>query len=112
MYVCIYIYIYVYLSKDRRDGREEETDGASSHWRKDNILELEGGLGLCSRYSDPLRVGWTGDRILGEIFRTRSNQHWDPPSLLCNGYRVYFSGVKQPRRGVDNPHIAPRLKKE
>jgi hypothetical protein len=35
------------------------------------------------------------------------------PSLLWNGYRVSFPGVKRPGRGVDNPpHLAPRLKKE
>ena len=25
----------------------------------------------------------------GEIFRTRLGQFWGPPSLLCNGYRVF-----------------------
>jgi hypothetical protein len=29
----------------------------------------------------------------GEIFRTRPDRPWDPPSLLYNGYRV-FSGVE------------------
>jgi len=28
---------------------------------------------------------------------------WGPPSLLYNGYRVSFPGVKRPGRGVDNP---------
>jgi len=26
---------------------------------------------------------------VGEIFRTRPNRPWDPPSLLCNVYRVF-----------------------
>jgi hypothetical protein len=34
----------------------------------------------------------------GEIFRTRPDRPWGPPSLLCNGYRV-----KLPGRGVDHP---------
>jgi len=38
----------------------------------------------------------------GEIFRTRPDGPWGPPSLLCNGYRV-FPTVKRPRRGVDHP---------
>jgi len=39
----------------------------------------------------------------GEIFRTRPDQPWGPPSLLYNGYRVSFPGVKRPGRGVDHP---------
>jgi hypothetical protein len=38
----------------------------------------------------------------GEIFRTRPDRPWDPPSLLCNGYRV-FPGVKRPGHGADHP---------
>ena len=34
-----------------------------------------------------------GDRG-GEIFRTRPNRPWGPPSLLQNGYRVSFPGGK------------------
>jgi len=48
----------------------------------------------------------------GEIFRTRPDWPWGPTSLLYNGYRVSFSGIKWPRRGVDHPpHLASRLKK-
>jgi hypothetical protein len=28
----------------------------------------------------------------GEIFRTRPDRHWGPPSLLYNGYRVFTGG--------------------
>jgi len=28
----------------------------------------------------------------GEIFRTRPHRPWGPPSLLCNGYRVFPGG--------------------
>jgi hypothetical protein len=49
----------------------------------------------------------------GEIFRSRPHRPWGPPSLLYNGYRVYFPGVKRPGRVVDHPlHLVPRLKKE
>jgi hypothetical protein len=42
-----------------------------------------------SRYSDSLRAGRSGNRIpvVGEIFRTRPGQPWDPTNLLHNGYR-------------------------
>jgi hypothetical protein len=39
----------------------------------------------------------------GEIFRTRPDQPWGPPTLLYNEYRVSFPGVKWPGRGVDHP---------
>ena len=54
---------------------------------------------------------WGSNPCGGEIFRTPPGRPWDPPSLLRNWYRVTFSGVKRPGRGVDT-HLAPRLKKE
>ena len=51
----------------------------------------------------------------GQIFRTRPDRPWVPPSFLYeySGYQVSFPGVKRPGRGVDHPpHLAPRLKKE
>jgi hypothetical protein len=38
----------------------------------------------------------------GEIFRTRPDRLWDPPSLMYNGYRV-FPGGKVAGGGVDHP---------
>jgi hypothetical protein len=45
----------------------------------------------------------------GEIFRTRPDRPWDPPSLLYNGYRV-FPGGKACRDVVltTHPLLAPR----
>ena len=37
----------------------------------------------------------------GEIFRTCPDRHWDPPSLLYNGYRVFPGGKERPGRGAD-----------
>jgi len=43
-----------------------------------------------------LATGWTvrgsNPGGGGEIFRTRPDQPWDPPSLLYNGYRVFTGG--------------------
>jgi hypothetical protein len=39
----------------------------------------------------------------GEVFRTRPDRPWGPPSLLYNGYRVSFPGVKRPGRGLNHP---------
>jgi hypothetical protein len=46
----------------------------------------------------------------GEIFRTSPDRPCGPPSLLYNGYRVSFPGVKQPGRGVDQPSSSTRVK--
>ena len=53
-----------------------------------------------------LATGWTtggSNSCRGEIFCARRDPPWGPPSLLCNGYRVSFTGVKQPVRGFDHP---------
>ena len=39
----------------------------------------------------------------GEIFRFCPDRLWGPSSLLHNGYRVSFQGVKRPGRGVGHP---------
>jgi hypothetical protein len=49
----------------------------------------------------------------GEVFRTCPDRPWGPPSLLYNGYRVPFPGLKRPGRGVEYPpYLAPKLKKD
>ena len=62
------------------------------------------------------RYGLNGPGIesrWSEIFRTRPDLHYVPPSLLYNGYRVSFPGVKRPERDVNlHSPLAPRLKKE
>ena len=47
-----------------------------------------------------------------EIFRTRPDLPWGPPSLLYNGHQV-IPGNKEAGHGVEHPsHLAPRLRKE
>ena len=49
----------------------------------------------------------------GDISRTSPDHPWGSPSLLHNGHRVSFPGIKRPGGGVDHqPHLAPRLKKK
>ena len=47
----------------------------------------------------------SGDRIPvgGEIFHTRPDRPWGPPSALYNGYWVSLPAVQRPRRGADHP---------
>ena len=50
--------------------------------------------------------GWTvrGSNPGGcEIFSNSPDRSWGPPSLVCNGYRVSFQGVKRPRRDGNHP---------
>jgi hypothetical protein len=48
----------------------------------------------------------------GEIFHTRPDWVWGPPSLLYNEYSI-IPGVKRPGRGVDHESLlVPRLKEE
>jgi hypothetical protein len=52
-----------------------------------------------------LAMGWTirgSNPGGGEIFRTRPERPFGPPSLLYNGYQV-FPGLRRPERVVDHP---------
>ena len=42
-------------------------------------------------------------QVEGKIFCAHTDRPWGPPSLLYNGYRVFFSGVKRPGCGVNHP---------
>ena len=56
-----------------------------------------------------LATGWTvrgSNPGGGEIFRTRPNQAWSPPSLLYGGYRVSYLRVQRPACGVDHPPLS------
>jgi hypothetical protein len=48
----------------------------------------------------------------GEIFRTRPDRSWGPPSLLHNGYWLTIPGVKRSGRGVDHPPLSSAEVKE
>ena len=42
-------------------------------------------------------------QVGGETFRDRPVRTWGPPSLLYNGYRIFFPEIKRPGCGVDHP---------
>ena len=59
-------------------------------------------MGQASVVRTATRNGLNGPAIKSrygrdEIFRTRPDRLWGPPSLLYNGYRVSFQGVKRQR---------------
>ena len=56
------------------------------------------------RYSDLLRGGRSGDRVLVEArFSHPSRPALGPTQPPIQGYRVSFPGVKRPRRDVNHP---------
>ena len=65
------------------------------------------GVGRDSPVDIALSTGWTVRQSNagggGDFFRTRPDRAWGPPSLLYNGYRVSFPGVKRTTRGVHQP---------
>jgi len=60
----------------------------------------------CERVKPTGWTVWGTSPGVGEIFHTRPERTWCPPSLQYNGYRASFPGLKQPRRGVDHPHTS------
>jgi hypothetical protein len=55
-------------------------------------------------------MDWTGrgsNPRVDEIFRTRPNGPWRPPSILYDGRRDCFKGVAL----TINPPLVPRLKR-
>ena len=52
---------------------------------------MDGRFGMATRYGldgPGTESRWVG----GEIFRTRPDRPWGPPSLLYNAYRVFLGG--------------------
>ena len=47
-------------------------------------------VGVATRYG--LNGPGMESRLRGDIFRTRPDRPWGPPSLLYNGYRVFPGG--------------------
>ena len=72
-------------------------------------MDRDSAVGIETRYrpDDPEFASKWG-RIFGKL-----PDRCESLSLINNGYRVSFSEVKRPGRGVDIPtHLAQKLKKE
>jgi hypothetical protein len=69
-------------------------------WYSINNCKLHSVVGIPTRYALDRRGSNHGGR---EIFRTHPHRPWGSPSLLYNGYRVCYPGVRPPGRGVDHP---------
>jgi hypothetical protein len=71
------------------------------------------GPGQLSRYSDLLRAGWSGDRILvGARFSAPVQTCPGAYPASCTMGTGSFPGVKQPGRGVDHPRPSSAEVKE
>ena len=53
-------------------------------------LGRDSSVGIATRYGPDSPA--IESRLGGEIFCTRPDLPWDPPSLLYNGYRVFHGG--------------------
>jgi hypothetical protein len=88
--------------------------GLWTKWHWDRFYSQYFGFtwaGIATRYGldgPGIESRWGG----GDIFRTRPDRPWGPPSLLYNGYLVSFPGVKRPGRGVDHPPSSSAIVKE
>jgi hypothetical protein len=77
---------------------QNHTQGVSPMRKEFLVTHCIEGLGQRIPYNSLLRAGRSGDRMaVGKSDRT-----WSPPSLLCSGCWVFFSGLKKPRRGFEN----------
>ena len=68
-----------------------------------NLESRDSSVGIATRYGldgPGIESRWGGS----EIFRTRPDRPWSPPSLIYYGYRVFPGRVKRPGRGVDRLH--------
>ena len=113
IYIYIYIYIYTYTHTHCMGGwvgPRVGLDGCGNSCPtgiRSPSLPARSELLYRLRYPGPLslslstyiyiyiatRYGLDGPGIesqWGEIFRTRPDRPWDPPSLLYNGYRVFL----------------------
>jgi len=66
-----------------------------------NFRSRYSSVGTATRYE--LEVLRFEPRGVGEIFLTRPDRPWGPPSFLYNGYRGCLPSLMRPGRGVDHP---------
>jgi hypothetical protein len=75
--------------------------------QRGRITNVQANIIYCKgdRYSYSLRAGRPGIRNVGKarFYIPVHRRSRGPPNLVYSGYRVHFSGVKRPERGVDRP---------
>ena len=82
-------------------------------WEVFNILSFPRVVIVChKRYSFVFAILCSSNPGRGETLRTRPHPTWGPPSLLYNGYRVSFPGVKRPEHDVNHPYPSSAEVKE
>jgi hypothetical protein len=83
--------------------RTKEVEIVCSYLHAHPSLQAKNGsCGLGSSVGIPTGYGLDGPRI---------ESRWGPPSLQCNGYRIFPGGRKQPGRDTDrSPLLVPRSK--
>ena len=75
------------------------------------IVSRDGSVGIATRYG--LDGPGIESRWGRRIFRSHTDRPWGLPSLLHNGSRVPFPGIKWPERGVDQPpSYSAKVKKQ
>ena len=108
--VCLLAQVKKYL--------QEEADASNTH----GVLKVSAHV-LCSTIKwtgiaqslQRFATGWTvrgSNPGGGEIFLASHGRSWDIPTLLYNGYRVSFPGLKLPGCGVDHPPLSSAEVKE
>ena len=77
---------------------------------KDSSVCQVSSVSIATRYGVGVRGSNPG---FGEIFRTRPDRPWTPPSLLFTGCRVSFPRVSDLGVAlITHTHLVPRLKEE
>jgi len=73
---------------------------------RESFGDRDSSVGVATRYGVE---GPGSNTSLAEIFRTRSDR---PKRLIrYNWYSHFPGGVRRPGRGVDHPHLGPRLRR-
>ena len=69
-------------------------------WYCQLLVGRDSSIDMATRYG---LDGQGSNSGAGEVFCTRPDQPWGPLSILYNGYRVPFPGVKRPGGGANHP---------
>ena len=80
-----------------------EVPSGTTHWDTFSTTTTSVHAGTSTLQDESVQTGRESNPGEGVIFRTRPDRPWGPPSLLYDGHRVSFPGVKRPRGVVNHP---------